>query len=226
MLRANTLRTLAYLQGLADRDLERLAARCTELHADRGEVIVQEGAPCAGLSFVMQGRVKVFRVSAGGREQILRIIGPGETFNDVPAFDGGPNPASVQAMDDALVGTIPAEELERLLEEHPQIARRMLALFAGRLRGFVELVSELSLHSVESRVARLLLVSSEHAPSAAPLRINQQDMAAMVGTTREVAARALRILEERGAIRRNDGLITVCDRTLLLTVSEGLPRSA
>lgn len=226
VVQADALRALTYLQGLDESDLQHLAVRCTEQRVERGRLVLQQGAPCPGLSFVVQGRVKVFRVSAEGREQILRVIGPGESFNDVPAFDGGPNPASVQAMEDSVIGLVPSSELDRLIEERPQVARHMLGLFAGRLRGFVELVAELSLHSVESRVARLLLVSSEQAPTATALRITQQDMAAMVGTTREVVARALRGLEERGAIRRAEGHITVRDRSLLLAVSEGLPRSA
>lgn len=224
MVRPDALRSLAYLQGLAERDLLRLAEHCLQERVDRGAMVVHEGAPCLGLSFLVQGRVKVFRVSSGGREQILRIIGPGETFNDVPAFDGGPNPASVQAMEDSLIGTIPNVELDRIMQEHPQVARAMLALFANRLRGFVELVTELSLHSVESRVARLLLVSSTPAQERAGVRITQQDMAAMVGTTREVAARALRALEERGAIVRTEGHIAIFDRAILVGVSEGLPR--
>jgi CRP-like cAMP-binding protein len=226
VVRADTLGSIAYLQGLCERDLQRLAERCTEQRFERGRLVLQEGAPCPGLSFLVQGRVKIFRVSAEGREQILRVIGPGETFNEVPAFDGGPNPASVQAMEDAVIGTVPADELDRLIREHPRVARHLLRLFAARLRGFVELVTELSLYSVESRVARLLLVSSEQAPELAGLRITQQDMAAMVGTTREVAARALRVLETRGAIRRTDGHITICNRALLSSLSEGPPRGA
>ncbi|MBI4497873.1 MAG: Crp/Fnr family transcriptional regulator [Chloroflexi bacterium] len=220
MIDPTTLRQLAYLYDLEDRDLARVAERCTEQRFERGELILLEGAPCPGMYFVIQGRVKVFKLSPEGREQILRIMGPGETFNDVPAFDGGSNPASVAAMEPTTVGLIPSAEVERLVREYPQVAWHMLRLFAGRLRAFVDLVAELSLLGVEARVAKLLLVSSQNTDRSR-FRITQQDMAAMVGTTREVVARALRSLEDRGAISREEGHLEIRDRHLLEAVSEG-----
>lgn len=221
MVDPRMLRRLAYVQGLQDQDLERLAERCMEQRFDRGEIIVLEGDPCPGLYFVVEGRVKVFKLSPEGRELILRVMGPGETFNDVPAFDGGPNPASVGGMEPSVIGLIPAAEIEHLVQEHPLVARHMLRLFAGRLRAFVDLVAELSLLSVEARVAKLVLVSSQNTDRT-HLRITHQDMAAMVGTSREVVTRALRSLEDRGAIRREEGSIRVQDRRLLEGVSEGI----
>lgn len=214
------LRSLPYLADLTETELAPVAASSRQLSFERGGRVLDEGEPCLGLYFVISGRVKIFKLSIEGREQILRVMGPGETFNEVPAIDGGPNPASVEAMEPSAIGLVPRAEFEHALKASPALSWKLLQQFAGRLRVFVELVAELSLMSIEERLARLLLLSSQG--SREPLRVTQQEMAAMAGTTREVAARALRSLEERGAIRRTEGRVEVVDPAALAAAAQGI----
>lgn len=91
------LSALPYFRGLPTAELSHLRGRCYTRILERGELIVLEGEPAAGLYVVRRGKVRVFKTSPQGKEQLLIVLGPGETFNDVPVFDGGTNPASAQA---------------------------------------------------------------------------------------------------------------------------------
>ena len=216
MVAVSFLRSIPYFKELDDAQLRQVASLVQERTLTRGQVILTEGTPGDGLYFVIMGRVKVFRMSPEGRQQVLRVMGPAETFNDVPAFDAGPNPANVEAMETTIVGVLSTASVLRLVEQYPSFSLGMLRILAGRLRMLVTLVSDLSLLNVEGRVAKVLLAYAEMAPEREPaLRLTQQDLAAMVGTAREVVARALRSLEESGAIRRDEGHIRVLDRKAL-----------
>lgn len=221
MVPTGFLRTLSYFQELKDEQLVRIATLVQERSLEKGQLLLTEGDPAEGLYFVISGRVKVFRVSPEGRQQVLRVMGPSESFNDVPAFDGGPNPANVEAIEPTVVGLLPTNTVLSLVRQYPAVALGMVRIFAMRLRMLVALVSDLSLLSVEGRVAKVLLAYAESAsPSSAPLslRLTQHDLAAMVGTAREVVARALRSLEEAGAIRRDEGRIQITDLQSLAAV--------
>ena len=93
-----TLRQVPYFADLDEARLRALAASVRERKCDTGAMVLLEGEPCEGFGFVVSGRVKVLKVSAEGKEHVLRLLGPGRTFNDVPVFDGGPNPGSIQAV--------------------------------------------------------------------------------------------------------------------------------
>jgi CRP/FNR family transcriptional regulator len=159
--------------------------------------------------------VKVFKLSADGREQVLRIIGPGRTFNDVPVFDGGPNPAGVAAMEESVVGLLPAARIHALLRERPDVAAAVIRLLAVRLRAMTEMVEDLALRGVAARVARMLLECSRGTPPLAEgtgnhcAHLTQQQLATMTGTVREVVQRALKALEREGAIELARGRIRV-----------------
>jgi CRP/FNR family transcriptional regulator len=194
-------RALPYFKSFGDAALERISRDAMETSIDRGQVIFLEGEPCRGMYVVRTGRVRVFKTSAEGREQVLFIARAGDSFNDVPVFDGGPNPASASALDPATVYLVPRETLLALIESCPA-ARAVIGLFAARLRHLTAVVEDLSFRSVLSRLARLLLESAGRENGPAPLRpMTQDEMAAMVGTVRDVIGRALRQLESAGAIR-------------------------
>jgi CRP-like cAMP-binding protein len=194
-------RSLAYFKSFGDAAMKRIVREAVEMSFERGQVIFLEGEPCRGMYVVKSGRVRVFKTSAEGREQVLFIAKEGDSFNDVPVFDGGPNPASAAALDRSVVYLLPREMLLSLVEGCPA-ARAIIELFAARLRHLTAVVEDLSFRSVLSRLARLLLESAvaENGP-AAPRQMTQDEMAAMVGTVRDVIGRALRQLESVGAIR-------------------------
>ncbi len=204
-----------YFAGLDPAALARLAAEVRERRCAAGGLILAEGEPCRGLSFVVRGRVKAFKLSEDGREQVLRVLGPGRTFNDVPVFDGGANPASVAALEETTVGLLPAPRLHALIRERPEVAAAVIRVLASRLRAVTEMVEDLALRGVAARVAKLLLECSRGAPPLAEgpgehcVQITQQQLAAMTGTVREVVQRALKTLEREGALELARGRIRV-----------------
>ncbi|HSB78751.1 MAG TPA: Crp/Fnr family transcriptional regulator [Candidatus Methylomirabilis sp.] len=227
----NALRQVPYFAELEPDSLEGLAVQVRERKLEAGELILMEGDPCEGLYFVISGRVKVFKLSAEGKEQVLRILGPGRTFNDVPVFDGGPNPGSVAAMEAATVCLIPKGQVLAMLEQHPKMAKAVIRLLASRLRALTLVIEDLSLRSVAARVAKLLLDCTRghqtlvEGGTGACARLTQHQIAAMTGSVREVVQRALKALEKDGAIRLERARVIVLDPKTLerWSESEGPP---
>lgn len=215
-----------YFAGLDPAAVAQLATEARERRCAAGELVLAEGEPCQGLCFVVSGRVKVFKLSEDGREQVLRVLGPGYTFNDVPVFDGGPNPAGVAALEESIVGLIPAQRVHALVREHPDVAAAVIRVLAGRLRAMTEMVEDLALRGVSARVARLLLECSRGAPPLAEgggdhcAHLTQQQLAAMTGTVREVVQRVLKALEREGALELARGRIRVLAPEILAAWSE------
>lgn len=195
------LKSLPYFASLSSEEIERINKDVLELAFDRGQIVFLEGEPCRGLYVVKAGRVRIFKTSPAGREQVLLIAQAGDSFNDVPVFDGGPNPASASAIEASVVYLIPKETLVSLVAECP-VALAVIRRFAGRLRHLTAVVESLSFRSVVSRLAKLLLDMAvvENGPAPVP-RLTQDDMAAMIGSVRDVVGRALRQMEKAGAIK-------------------------
>ena len=212
------LRHIPYFQRLDDAQLEQIRPLVTERDYDRGEIVILEGDDCEAIYFVKTGRVKVFKTSPEGREQVLRIMKPGDTFNEVPVFDGGPNPASVEALDPASLYVLPSDEMQRLMLEIPAVSKNVIRILASRLRHLVELVEDLSFRHVTGRVAKILLQHSVDASSGGG-RLTQQEMATMAGTAREMVGRALKGLEQTGAIKVERGRIVIVDKNALEKLS-------
>lgn len=208
------LRTSSYFLELTDPELEWVRRNAELLHSDVGSMILIEGTESPGLLIVLSGSVKVCRVAPSGREQILRIAEPGDSLNDVPVFDGGSCPASVIALEDSEVLVIPAPVFRELLARHSSIAVQLLQTFAMRLRQITRLATDLTLLHVDGRVAKALDVFTR-APGHEQFTMNQSELAAIVGTRREVVARSLKSLEEHGAIERRHDHVVVVDRTKL-----------
>lgn len=208
------LQAIPYFAGLSPAALDSIGKFIFEKTAERGDVILFEGEPAEALYFIASGVVKVFKTSAEGKEQILNIIRPGESFNDVPVFDSEPNPASAQAMGPVVLYGITKSDLEAIVRDHPQVALNVNRVLAGRVRDLVSLVDDLSFRHVTGRVAKILLENTGDGNEPRP-RLTQQDMAAMAGTVREVVGRSLKALEEEGAIRLDRHRIVITDREAL-----------
>lgn len=215
-IEAEALRQIPLFATLGTDDLAHVAALAVERQFERGDLILLEGEMGGALYYVRIGLVKVFKTSAGGKEQVLRLISPGHTFNDVPALDGGPNPASAAAMESSTVYAVPRAALRQLITTRPEVAAAVVRTLAGALRHLVGLVEDLSLRHVTARVAKLLL---DQETSSQPYHLTQQEMAALVGTAREVVGRALRDLEIAGAIEMRQGRAVVLNRERLLLLA-------
>ncbi|HKW22440.1 MAG TPA: Crp/Fnr family transcriptional regulator [Ktedonobacterales bacterium] len=214
------LRKASLFAPLAEDDMARVAAVTVERRYERGDIIALEGDRGGALYFVRSGLVKVFKSSPGGKEQVLRLIEAGHTFNDVPALDAGPNPASAAALEPSIVYATGGAELRRLIAERPGVALATVQALAGALRHLVTLVEDLSFRHVTARVAKILIeqdvsADASGASGKATHRLTQQEMAAMAGTAREMVGRALKELEATGAIRIQRGRITVVSRERL-----------
>lgn len=211
------LRSISYLSGLDEATLKALARVAVRRRYDAGQMIFVEGEPCAGLFIVERGRVKIFKLSPGGREQILHIFGAGEGFNDVAVLDGGPNPVNVMALEPTSVLVIDRPSMVDLLERYPALSRAVIENLASRARHLVSLVEDLSLRTVVGRLAKLLLeqASEEVDLERFPQGLTHAQMAARLGTVREVISRSLRRLEDEGIIKIERHRITILDREAL-----------
>jgi CRP/FNR family cyclic AMP-dependent transcriptional regulator len=213
------LASIPYFSGLDSAELDSIGQSFSERKVERGEIIQLEGEAVGELFFVSSGAIKVFKTSADGKEQILSIARPGEALNDIAIFDGGVSPASVQAMTPATLYRIGRNELHTLLRDHPRLSLNTAKILAERTRQMMSLVEDLSFRHVIGRVARLLLENAGNG-TAPGTRLTQQEMAAMVGSVREVVARSLKTLEAEGAIKLERHRIRITDRKALETMVE------
>ena len=167
------------------------------------------------------GTVKICRFSADGREHILHLLHRGDTFNDVSALDGGPNPACAVAFSDVAVWRIARPDLRRVVGQYPELAWALIENVAQRARYLVGVVQDLAMRNVKGRLARLLLNQAEAAERGErPDPLTQEEMASRLGTVREVVGRSLRSLVAEGTISMERQHIVILDRTRLEQTAE------
>ena len=202
-----------YFEGLDEDLLDQVAAHMQLREYERGEALFWEGDPCAGLHIIEQGFVKLYRLSPQGRQYIVRVLQEGDTCNEVPAFDGGTNPVNVEALETTRVWVIRADILPELLRKHPDFAQKVINNLGKNLRGLVRMVSEMAFYQVTHRLARLISDQTPDELSGTPW--TQEQLAARLGTVREVVARSLKELERSGAIQMEKRHIEVSDSDIL-----------
>ncbi len=198
-----------YFDDLDDAMLKDIAGHTRLSEYQRGDVLFWEGDPCEGLFILYQGSAKIFRLSPQGRQYIVRILQEGDTFAEVPAFDMGASPVNVEALETCRVWVIEKDKLQKLLQQHPSFAQKVLVNFGRMLRGMVRMVSEMAFYQVTHRLARLIDVELQQDKS---IHWTQEQLAARLGTVREVVARSLKEMERSGAIKMEDRQIHIVDR--------------
>lgn len=203
--------------GLDSSLLEAVAGAAILRSYNEGEVVFLEGEPCAGLYIVQEGWLKSVKISTAGREQIIRFVGPGEVFNEIGVFTGGLNQATVEALEPARVWLIQRQRLLQIMDQHPRLARVLIENLARRVQHLIQLVEDLSLRSVEGRLARLLLEQSARGALSRRRWSTQAEMASRLGTVPDVLNRALRALVEEGLIAIERHRIQILDRQGLET---------
>jgi CRP/FNR family cyclic AMP-dependent transcriptional regulator len=214
---AQTLRQLPLFAGLGDDALLKIVPYIHERTFSPGQMIISEGEPCQAVYFVVRGVVRVHRLSLEGREHVLAYLGPGEFFNLVPLLDGGPNPATVDALGEVTLYTISCRRFRRIVREYHEMALPILERLAARVRHLGDMVESLALHTVSTRLARFLLAQAKGLQPSH--HWTQEEIATNIGTVREMVGRTLRAFTVDGLIRRERGRIVVVDR-------EGLEREA
>lgn len=210
--RIDTLRGNTYFNDLPEPLLTEIAAHTQLREYQRGEVILWEADPCSGLHILEHGSAKIYRVSSQGRQYIIRLLQEGDTFAEVPAFDGGLNPVNVDALETCRVWVIESGKLRSLVLTQPLFAQKVLGNFSNMLRSMIRMASEMAFYQVTHRLARLI---SEFPAEELRPHWTQEQLAAQLGTVREVVARSLKELERSGAIRIEDRRIHVKDDDVL-----------
>jgi len=215
---------VTYFALLPATELSRLAGRCTTRILGAGDVLFEEGQPCRGLLVVAEGLVEVRQISLRGREQVFHTEGPGATLGEGPLFDGGGYIASAVALAPTRVLLLPRAEVLSLCQRRPEVALAVLKTMARRVRHFAGIVSDLAFRPVPERLARYLdaAVTGPVTPGTGiDLTLTQAQLAARLGTVRELVARALQQLEESGIISRDRSGIVIRDPARLAALARG-----
>ena len=211
-----SLKNSEYFSTLSEDAINELAQGTDLYHFERGEIICWRGEPCKGLFIVQNGSVKLYRLSPNGRELIINVLENGQTFNEVPVFDQGKNPVNVAALEESDIWIVDVEAINRTMQFHPELAQAVIEKLCKNLRMVVGIVEELSFCQVTNRLARLITqLSPNQLVGSNQQRITQDQLAARLGTVREVVARSLRKLEQSGAIQVQRGQIQIIDQKRL-----------
>ncbi len=206
------LAAIPFLRGVDAEVLASLAKAALWRSYLAGAILFLEGEAAAGLYLVHTGWVKVVKMSPEGREQVLRFLGPGEVFNEIGVFGNRPNPATAIALEPTSLWLIERAAIRRLLETHPAVALQVVERMADRVIDLVGLVADLSLRTVEARLARLILEQSAGDVVVRQRWATQSELAARLGTVPDVFSRAMRSLAEAGLIEVERQHIRILDR--------------
>jgi CRP/FNR family transcriptional regulator len=212
------LKSLPYFDTATDAQLELLSDHAQRRTFTAHEIIFLEGAPSAGMWLIETGRIKVYKVNPAGEEHILRLLGAGDTFNDIPALDSGPNAANTAALSDSVIWLLPSAVLQHLLQTDNTLALKVIKILTGRVRSLVSQIEDLALYSVTIRLARFLLKQAEDPALSGP-GVTRATIAAHLATTPETISRALRSLEQAQAIRFDRHRILIEREDLLRAIA-------
>lgn len=210
-----TLKATQLFSALDDPEIAPFAARATTRRFAAGELLFAEGEPCAGLYVVASGRVRIFKTSPSGREQVLTIEGPGSSIAELPVFDGGPYPASAAAFEESQLVFVSRNDFRACCLEHPEVSLKVLQVVGARLRRLVGIIEELSFTTLRHRLIAWLLREAEaHGRPAAngktfELQLSHQELAAHIGTVRELVSRNMARLQAQGFIQAHGREVTI-----------------
>jgi CRP/FNR family cyclic AMP-dependent transcriptional regulator len=202
-----TLRQTALFASLNDAELNLVAARSSTRSYAAGELLFSEGEPCRGLYVIMSGRIRIFKSSRGGREQVLAIESAGRSVAELPVFDGGDYPASAVAVEPSETILILRDDFRALCLESPELSLKLLQVVGSRLRRLVAIIEELSFTTLRSRLISWLLRRAKHAGRANgggvtfALGATHQEIASQIGTVRELVSRNMARLQAEGLVQ-------------------------
>ncbi len=183
-----------------------MALAALEQVFEKGQLIFSEGEDCVGFYLVLSGRVKVFKLSAEGKEQILHILGPGEPLGEVAVFSEESFPAGAQAMEKSRLLFFPKDSLVEMIRRDPSVALKMLGVLSKRLRKFTRLIEDLSLKEVPGRLAAYLLEKESSLGgkgNSFSLEIPKAQLASLLGTIPETLSRILARMAAEELIQLN-----------------------
>ncbi len=229
---ATALRRVPFFAVLDQDELNRLASHCAARHLAKDELLCAEGDPCDGLFVVQSGAIKVFKMAETGREQVLVIERAGSTVGELPVLDGGNFPASAAAIEDSILLFVPKREFVELCQRNSKMAFAIIRALAWRFRYMASLVEELSLKEVSHRLARFLrnraleLGVRTQQGVEFPLEETNQQIAAEIGTVRDLVSRNLRRFVDRGIIKMERRKVLVLNMADLEEQATGAKRAS
>jgi CRP/FNR family transcriptional regulator len=203
---------------LTSSDQASIASQAAARAFRAGALIFVDSEPCAGLWVVETGGVKVFKINPEGDEHILHFLGRGDTFSEISALDGGPNPANAAAMTDAVCWLVPSAVVTTALRTYPEMALSVIGKLTTRVRVLVDHIESLALYPVAARLARFLLQQSDTPEGGAP-HVTRAAISAHLATTPETISRLLRSFEEAGAIQFDRHRIIIVDPAALRAIA-------
>ena len=218
----DVISAIPLFNGLPEDQLEAIRKIAIEKQINKGEIVVTEGDDGKGFFVILEGRVKVFKVSAEGKEQILHIFGPGQPFGEVPVFAGQRFPANAQAIDNTKILFFPRVAIVGLITTNPSLALNMLAEMSKKLRLFAVQIENLSLKEMPARLASYLihLADEQDQKEVVTLKISKGQLASILGTIPETLSRVFAKLSGNNLIRVEGKKITLLDRSGLEDLSE------
>ena len=194
--------------------LDSLASIAHMRDYERGRIIFSEGDEASGLYVVASGKIKIYKMSPEGKEQILHMFGAGEPFGEVAVFSGRRFPAYAMALEKSEILFFPRPALLDLISRNPDLALGMLAVLSIRLRRFTHLIEDLSLKEVPGRLAAYLLYLSEKEGDSSDLELDvtKAQLAGLLGTIPETLSRMLAKISREGLVEVNGKKIRILDR--------------
>ena len=223
------LEKTALFSSLTQPELHLLAARTVRKLFSAGELLFSEGEACSGLHIIVRGKVRIFKTSASGREQVLAVNVPGESIAEIPIFDGGPYPASAAAVEDTDLAFISRRDFNAYCLDHPEVALKVLSVVGARLRRLVGIIEELSFTTIRQRLisALIKLAQNEGKTTARGIEFQlpstHQELAHQLGTVRELISRNLMRLQAEGLLDVDARQIVVKDIKGLSAILEAAP---
>lgn len=214
--------SIPFFAGIDSYGLSRIEQNAHYRAYQAGGTIFSEGADCAGFHIVADGLVRIYRVSAEGRLHTLSLLRPLSTFNEVAAVDGGPNPFDAVAVTNAGVLVIGHRVLLELMATERALLSNYAQALAHLNREYIERLEDMTFRTIPSRLAKLFLHEATYGDqiAEAPSQLTQEEMASILGTTREVVGRALRGLLNAGLLRKKGRYIYIADRLGLEYLAE------
>lgn len=204
--------------GFDDCVLEKISRMMSYRTAPKHEIIWLEQEPAKTVYFVAEGLIKLFKTSPGGKEQILKLVQPGDCFGHAGVFNGGSHSESAQVVVPAELYGISSSDLKLLLVEHQQLALNTIKAITTEMHHYISLVEDLSLRCVSGRLARMLISNNINGSCDTSMVLTRADMAAMTGTVREVIGKSLKALEDKGVISYDRRKIVIRDMQALKTI--------
>ena len=210
------LRLDPLFSALSDAELDRLLEKADPRSFADKQILFVEGEPCEGMYVIIRGAVRIFKSSGLGREILLTLQQSPATVAEVPVFDGGPYPASAQALGEVAAYHISKRDFEELCRQNPEVSLKILAVVGSRLRTLVNIVHQVTFGGVRQRLAQLLLdLESQQGSSPFSLAQTHQELASSLGSVREVISRNLGRFQAQGLIRIENRRVWIDDRTAL-----------